>query len=82
MSYKIEWFDGKKLRVKCECGKVIELVYNPKLQQELAKKEVSNKIKKGITKMEKQGHVLPRRNIHFMIDLIMEKELKLKQHKN
>ncbi|KKN29450.1 hypothetical protein LCGC14_0844150 [marine sediment metagenome] len=39
-----------------------------------AKKTVADKIKKGITKMEKDGHVLPRRNVHYMIDLIMEKE--------
>ena len=37
-----------------------------------------NKIKKGITKMEKQGHTLPRRNIHYMIDLIVKKELGVK----
>ena len=47
----------------------------------MGKIELANKIKKGITKMEKDGHVLPRRNIHFMIDLIMEKELNTKNSK-
>lgn len=40
----------------------------------LAKDEVANKIMAGISNMALQGHTLPRRNIHYMIGLIMEKE--------
>ena len=55
------------------------------IEQE-AKKEISNDIKKGIIKMEKQGHILPRRNILFMIDNIEKRHLstfpKEKRHNN
>ncbi len=41
-----ESYDGEKLRVRCDCGKEHTLVFNPKLQEQLAKKEVFDDIEK------------------------------------
>ncbi len=59
-----------KLAIKCkEASKALNLIVFH------AKREVADKIKKRITKMGKDGHVLPRRNIHYCINLIIEEEL-------
>ncbi len=65
----VESYNKNSLRKQSLMGSthvVIDLILE-------ARREVADKIKKRITQMEKDGHVLPRRNIHYCIDLI-EKE--------